>query len=159
MCHSPRVFDHVTISCRCARVGALLRHGASPARGRADYKGAEFAEWDEFSLAPADEAKPVTRGCTSGSRRLVARARREFWRAGTNAGYPDDGAPGARRQYSDDYYGAFLLDPDGNSVEAVAPRRDAPARRRSTTSGSASPMSRAARRFYETIAPARRVRA
>jgi hypothetical protein len=43
----------------------------------------------------------------------------EFWRAGTDAGYRDDGAPGVRPQYSDDYYGSFLLDPDGNSAEAV----------------------------------------
>jgi catechol 2,3-dioxygenase-like lactoylglutathione lyase family enzyme len=43
----------------------------------------------------------------------------EFWRVGTNAGYRDDGGPGLRPEYSDDYYGAFLLDPDGNSVEAV----------------------------------------
>jgi catechol 2,3-dioxygenase-like lactoylglutathione lyase family enzyme len=43
----------------------------------------------------------------------------EFWRAGTEAGYPDDGVPGLRPEYSDDYYGAFLLDPDGNSAEAV----------------------------------------
>jgi catechol 2,3-dioxygenase-like lactoylglutathione lyase family enzyme len=42
-----------------------------------------------------------------------------FWRAGIEAGHPDDGAPGERPQYTPDYYGAFLLDPDGNSVEAV----------------------------------------
>ena len=75
-----------------------------------------------------------------------------FWRAGTQAGYADDGPPGPRPQYREDYYGAFLRDPDGNSAEAVhhgALRRggiidhlwirvaDVPA----------------ARRFYETIAP------
>jgi hypothetical protein len=30
-----------------------------------------------------------------------------------------DGAPGARPRYRRDYYGAFLLDPDGNNVEVV----------------------------------------
>ena len=40
-------------------------------------------------------------------------------RAGVEAGYRDDGAPGPRPQYGDDYYGGFLRDPDGNSVEAV----------------------------------------
>ena len=35
------------------------------------------------------------------------------------AGYRDDGAPGERPQYAPGYYGAFLLDPDGNSAEAV----------------------------------------
>jgi catechol 2,3-dioxygenase-like lactoylglutathione lyase family enzyme len=43
----------------------------------------------------------------------------ETWQAGTNAGYRDDGAPGPRPRYAEDYYGGFLLDPDGNSAEAV----------------------------------------
>jgi catechol 2,3-dioxygenase-like lactoylglutathione lyase family enzyme len=43
----------------------------------------------------------------------------EFWRAGREAGYRDDGAPGPRPEYGADYYGGFLLDPDGNSTEAV----------------------------------------
>jgi catechol 2,3-dioxygenase-like lactoylglutathione lyase family enzyme len=42
-----------------------------------------------------------------------------FWQAGVDAGHADDGAPGPRPQYRDDYYGAFLLDPGGNSAEAV----------------------------------------
>jgi catechol 2,3-dioxygenase-like lactoylglutathione lyase family enzyme len=42
-----------------------------------------------------------------------------FWQVGTDAGYADDGAPGERTRYRPDYYGAFLRDPDGNSVEAV----------------------------------------
>ena len=37
----------------------------------------------------------------------------------TAAGHPDDGAPGPRPQYSPTYYGAFVRDPDGNSLEAV----------------------------------------
>jgi predicted lactoylglutathione lyase len=43
----------------------------------------------------------------------------EVWRAGVGAGYRDDGAAGARPQYGPDYYGGFLLDPDGNSAEAM----------------------------------------
>jgi predicted lactoylglutathione lyase len=42
-----------------------------------------------------------------------------FWHAGIEAGHRDDGAPGPRPQYSKDYYGTFLLDPDGNNVELV----------------------------------------
>jgi catechol 2,3-dioxygenase-like lactoylglutathione lyase family enzyme len=38
---------------------------------------------------------------------------------GTEAGFRDDGAPGLRPEYGGDYYGGFLLDPDGNSAEAV----------------------------------------
>ncbi len=57
---------------------------------------------------------------------FVARSRDEvdaFHRAGVEAGYTDNGAPGVREQYSSEgaglYYAAFLLDPDGNNVEAV----------------------------------------
>jgi catechol 2,3-dioxygenase-like lactoylglutathione lyase family enzyme len=46
-----------------------------------------------------------------------------FHRAGLEAGGRDNGAPRVREQYSSDeggrYYAAFLLDPDGNNVEAV----------------------------------------
>jgi predicted lactoylglutathione lyase len=41
------------------------------------------------------------------------------WRVGTDAGFESDGEAGPRPQYGDDYYGGFLLDPDGNSAEAV----------------------------------------
>lgn len=47
-----------------------------------------------------------------------------FWRAGIDAGYRDDGAPGPRPVYGPDYYGGFLLDPDGNSAEAVHTERE-----------------------------------
>jgi catechol 2,3-dioxygenase-like lactoylglutathione lyase family enzyme len=42
-----------------------------------------------------------------------------FWRAGVAAGYESAGDPGPRTTYSATYYGGFLLDPDGNSAEAV----------------------------------------
>ncbi len=76
-------------------------------------------EWDDFSLAQAGGGRPVTRRLHMG---FVAPSRAHvdaFWQAGLDAGYRDDGAPGPRPQYRDDYYGAFLLDPDGNSAEAV----------------------------------------
>jgi catechol 2,3-dioxygenase-like lactoylglutathione lyase family enzyme len=42
-----------------------------------------------------------------------------FHAAALAAGGADNGAPGLRPQYHVDYYGAFVLDPDGNNVEAV----------------------------------------
>ncbi len=44
---------------------------------------------------------------------------REFHRIGLENGGTDDGKPGLRAQYDANYFGAFLLDPDGNKVEAV----------------------------------------
>jgi catechol 2,3-dioxygenase-like lactoylglutathione lyase family enzyme len=42
-----------------------------------------------------------------------------FYRAALAAGGRDNGAPGIREYYHPNYYGAFVLDPDGNNVEAV----------------------------------------
>jgi catechol 2,3-dioxygenase-like lactoylglutathione lyase family enzyme len=42
-----------------------------------------------------------------------------FHAAGLAAGGADNGAPGLRADYSPTYYTAFLIDPDGNNVEAV----------------------------------------
>jgi catechol 2,3-dioxygenase-like lactoylglutathione lyase family enzyme len=114
------MFDHVTV--RASDREASERFYETVLRTldvEQTHSGEHFAEWDDFSLAAANGEHPVTRrlhiGFAAPSRRHVD----EFWRAGTAAGYRDDGAPGPRPQYSDDYYGAFLLDPDGNSVEAV----------------------------------------
>jgi catechol 2,3-dioxygenase-like lactoylglutathione lyase family enzyme len=42
-----------------------------------------------------------------------------FYRAALGAGGKDNGAPGLRPQYHPNYYGAFVLDPDGHNIEAV----------------------------------------
>ncbi len=42
-----------------------------------------------------------------------------YHRHGVEAGGVDNGAPGPRPQYHEHYYGAFVLDPDGNNTEAV----------------------------------------
>ncbi len=52
---------------------------------------------------------------TTGSRASVD----AFHAAGLAASGSDNGAPGLRPHYHADYYGAFLLDPDGHNVEAV----------------------------------------
>ena len=116
------------------------------------YRTGTFSEWQDFQLTGADEANPPTRrvhiAFVSPSREQVD----GFWRAGTEAGYADEGQPGPRPEYGSDYYGAFLLDPDGNSTEAVhhgALRRGGIIDHlwiRVTDVG-------AAKRCYETIAP------
>lgn len=42
-----------------------------------------------------------------------------FYEAAIKAGAKDNGAPGFRKEYSPDYYAAFILDSDGNNIEAV----------------------------------------
>jgi catechol 2,3-dioxygenase-like lactoylglutathione lyase family enzyme len=45
-----------------------------------------------------------------------------FHAAKLGAGGTDNGAPGVRELYHPTYYGAYVLDPDGNNVEAVCHR-------------------------------------
>jgi catechol 2,3-dioxygenase-like lactoylglutathione lyase family enzyme len=114
------MFDHVTL--RVADRAASERFyatvletlGFAPPTG-----GDDYVEWEDFSLADATTERPVTTGLHVAFAAPSRAAVDAFWRAGTAAGHPDDGAPGPRPQYSPSYYGAFLRDPDGNSVEAV----------------------------------------
>jgi len=114
------MFDHVTI--RVADRAASERFYATVLATlgiEPTYSGPELVEWDDFSLAPATPDRPRTQRLHIG---FVAPSREHvdaFHRAGIEAGYRDDGAPGPRPRYGDDYYGGFLLDPDGNSAEAV----------------------------------------
>jgi catechol 2,3-dioxygenase-like lactoylglutathione lyase family enzyme len=67
------------------------------------------------------EARPpaVRRGlhvAFSADRRELVDA---FHAAGLRAGGTDNGAPGVREIYRPHYYGAYVLDPDGNNIEAV----------------------------------------
>lgn len=47
---------------------------------------------------------------------------RRFHEVSLSAGGRDNGAPGVREMYHPHYYGAFVLDPDGNNIEAVCHR-------------------------------------
>jgi catechol 2,3-dioxygenase-like lactoylglutathione lyase family enzyme len=149
------VFDHVTI--RASDLTASRRFYdlafAAVEFGGTPYVGDELLEWNDFSVAPADAEHPVTRrvhvGFIAPSRTQVD----EFWRLLTEAGHRDDGAPGLRPEYSEDYYGAFVLDPDGNSSEAVHHGR-------MRTDGGVIDHAwlrvgeiAASKRFYETVAP------
>jgi predicted lactoylglutathione lyase len=114
------VFDHVTIRAsdraESERFYELVLDALSIEKTSSGELG---PEWEDFSISQASDEKPVTRRLHIA---FVAPSRAEvdeFWRTGADAGYRDDGAPGPRPQYRQDYYGAFLLDPDGNSAEAV----------------------------------------
>ena len=123
----PDVFDHVTV--RVSDVAASLGFYelALGALGYGEpHRGGHFFEWEDLSISQAREERPVTRNLHLA---LLARSSRdevdEWWCTMTAAGHQDDGEPGPRPEYAPDYYGAFVRDPDGNSVEAVhhgAPR-------------------------------------
>jgi catechol 2,3-dioxygenase-like lactoylglutathione lyase family enzyme len=121
------MFDHVTIRARDRAASERFYNTVLQTLGiDQSYRTNTISEWQDFMVTETDAEHLPTRRLHIG---FVApdRARvDDFWRVGTEAGYADDGPPGLRPQYAPDYYGAFLLDPDGNSAEAVhdsSPRR------------------------------------
>jgi predicted lactoylglutathione lyase len=108
----------------------------------------EFVEWGDFGLV---QGPPLTRGLHIAFGAPTQEHVHAFWQAGIDAGYRDDGAPGPRPEYGSTYYGGFLLDPDGNSVEAVhhETARERPIDHLWIRVADVE----ASRRFYETIAP------
>ena len=154
-CRLGRVFDHIGVAVSdLAASEHFYRTVLSVLGIEPSYAGADQVGWDDWWIGPTDSEHPVTRGLHVGFRARDRAQVDAFWQAGIDAGYGDDGAPGPRTQYGPTYYGGFLLDPDGNSVEAVH-----------DDSEEAVPEGRvdhvwirvrdpqASRRFYTTIAP------
>jgi catechol 2,3-dioxygenase-like lactoylglutathione lyase family enzyme len=74
------------------------------------------ADWGDLSIS--QDEKPLSENVHIA---FAARNRaevEEFHRVAIEAGYRDNGRPGERK-YHKGYYAAFVLDPDGNNVEAV----------------------------------------
>jgi catechol 2,3-dioxygenase-like lactoylglutathione lyase family enzyme len=114
------VFDHVTIRASDREASDRFYDTVLQALGiETTYRDGRFTEWDDFALTATDADNPVTRGLHIAFGATSQEIADRFWQAGTEAGHRDDGPPGPRPEYGDDYYGAFLLDPDGNSAEAV----------------------------------------
>src|SRR4051812_34086054 len=147
------MFDHVTIRVTDRLASERFYETVlTPLGIDRTYRTPTFSEWRNFMLAERSDANPTTRRLHLG---FIAPSREQvddFWREGTEAGYEDDGRPGPRPEYRDDYYGAFLLDPDGNSTEALhhdAVRRNGIVDHLWIRVADVA----AAKRFYETIAP------
>jgi catechol 2,3-dioxygenase-like lactoylglutathione lyase family enzyme len=148
----PRVIDHVDIRVSDLDASERFYDTVLPIIGKERVSAEGYIEWRDLAVHAATDDKPVTRRLHIGFYAATHELVDAFHRAGTEAGYRDDGAPGPRPEYGPDYYGAFLLDPDGNSIEAVnneQPRAPGAIDHLWIRVADVA----AAKRFYETIAP------
>ena len=82
-------------------------------------KLAEVDDWTGFANLNVVDRKPATQNlhvCFYAREKGQVDA---FHRAGIEAGFRSNGDPGYRDHYGPGYYAAFLLDPDGNNIEAL----------------------------------------
>jgi catechol 2,3-dioxygenase-like lactoylglutathione lyase family enzyme len=76
-------------------------------------------KYPEFWINHRPDLRPSDTGAHVCLRAPNTQAVDAFHAAALRAGGRSDGAPGPRPEYSDAYYAAFVVDPDGNRIEAV----------------------------------------
>jgi catechol 2,3-dioxygenase-like lactoylglutathione lyase family enzyme len=91
-----------------------------------DYGAAPGSLGVEFTITRESSVRTPVAGAHVCFRAPDREAVRLFHAAALAAGGSDDGPPGLRPHYHADYYGAFVLDPDGHRVEAVCHAPEAP---------------------------------
>ena len=120
--HRGRLIDHIQLVVRDLAASrrfyeAVLQVLDVPIGGVDD----DYFWADELFVSSADSR--AAQGKLTGRHHLAFQARDHamvdaFYKAGLAAGGTDNGAPG-ERPYHPGYYAAFLLDPDGNNIDAV----------------------------------------
>jgi len=120
--HRGRLIDHLQLVVRDLPASqrfysAILQVLDIPLGGSGD----DYFWADELFVSTADSQ--AAQGALTGRHHLAFQARDRsmvdaFYRAALDAGGRDNGTPG-ERPYHPGYYAAFVLDPDGNNIEAV----------------------------------------
>jgi catechol 2,3-dioxygenase-like lactoylglutathione lyase family enzyme len=130
--HRGRLIDHIQLVVRDLAASrkfytAVFKVLGIPIAGSAD----DYFWADELFISTADS--DAAQGALTGRHHFAFQARDRamvdaFYKAALAAGGKDNGKPG-ERPYHPGYYAAFVLDPDGNNIEAVfhgTARRSAP---------------------------------
>jgi len=121
--HRGRLIDHVQLVVADLAASRRFYDAAMAVLGIPLGGEADSNFWyDELFVSTPDG--PEAAGKLTGRHHLAFQAKDRaavdaFYKAGLAAGGRDNGAPGIRAKYHPGYYGAFLLDPDGNNIEAV----------------------------------------
>lgn len=121
------MYDHISLKVKSyAKSRRFYEKALAPLgyrmQGEDDGSSAGFGP-GESTVLWIGEGAPTTSGVhiafSSPSREAV----HAFHTAAMEAGGRDNGAPGPREHYSPTYYAAFVLDPDGNNIEAVCHKK------------------------------------
>jgi catechol 2,3-dioxygenase-like lactoylglutathione lyase family enzyme len=117
-----RVFDHVDLNTSDYTASVRFYETVLSPLGipklEAHEPGTSGSAWTDFTNLNVIDRQPPT---TNLHLCFYAKSREQvdaFHRAGVEAGFRSNGAPGYR-DYGPGYYAAYLLDPDGNNVEAL----------------------------------------
>jgi len=117
------MYDHIGLKVKDIDASVRFYEAALAALGHTlcsrDGSGAGFGPPGEPALWLYLAAGLAGPGVHLAFRAPDRRAVDRFHAGGLTAGGHDNGGPGLRADYSPTYYAAFLLDPDGNNVEAV----------------------------------------
>jgi catechol 2,3-dioxygenase-like lactoylglutathione lyase family enzyme len=120
--HRGRLIDHIQLVVKDLAASRRFYEAAFKVLGiPLSGSGENFFWADELFISTADSEAAA--GELTGRHHIAFQAANRamvdaFYEAGLKAGGKDNGAPGLR-PYHPGYYGAFLLDPDGNNIEAV----------------------------------------
>lgn len=115
------MIDHVSVNVTdLARARAFYEQALAPLAYRAGFEGEGMVYFADdaglsFGVVRRDPVGGVHVAFGAPDRETV----HAFHAAALAAGGVDNGGPGSRPQYGEGYYAAFVLDPDGNNVEAV----------------------------------------
>ncbi len=117
------MYDHIGLRVKSLEASVRFYESALRALGHVvasrDEAGAGIGPAGAPALWLHARTESPSGGAHIAFRALSRTAVDAFHRDGLKAGGRDNGRPGVRADYAPTYYAAFLLDPDGNNVEAV----------------------------------------
>jgi catechol 2,3-dioxygenase-like lactoylglutathione lyase family enzyme len=117
------MYDHIGLKVRDLDASVRFYTAALAPLGHVlssrDDSGAGFGPEDAPALWLHLSKAPQGAGAHVAFRANDHNAIKAFHAAGLKAGGRDNGGAGPRKDYSPTYYAAFLIDPDGNNIEAV----------------------------------------
>jgi len=114
------MIDHITVRVRDVQKSkaffgaALAPLGYEVLKEYGDVIGLGADKKPDFWIAPGKQ-EPLHLAFAAKDRKTVD----AFYKAAIKAGAKDNGMPGIRKEYHPNYYGAFVIDPEGHNLEAV----------------------------------------